>query len=620
MACIQNPDSIRPYGSRQEKRVDVFFIPKSSRRLPCLIYPLLAGLLLGAGCLCFGAESAPTPESITGKAITHYQRGYVLAAKKNYPAAAAELQRAITLRPDFGAAYFWLGVCDSQQNLIPPAIEAFRKALGHTHNSKMLSMIHYDLGVQYLKQGRKPLADQEYQAAIQLNPEYARHPMVKHAPPLSLAPNPAGSASGPAGKALAHFQQGNLWAKQGNYPKACPEYDTAVQLNPALAQAHFARGMCLNWQGKQTEAIRAFQTAIAAGLEPRQVAYAHAAIGTDYLATRQNAMAISELQAAADLYASLDPSREGECLRLLKQARMGIRLTGLFHWLNVIVPLAVLVVIVFMFKGRRGKTVPRGGPMETSPVSTAGRAHRSPWRLEPELLSPTLPRRLKSRSLYQTHLWLFMPAFVCLFSFFVAHGPAYLRRLYILQHGLPGTAAVQRVYQVATGKNGRDRQTHFVLAYQPQPNRLETGDVRVGVSETQQAGQTLPIHYLSDRPGWVALDDDQGQASLDRRFFKIMLGGAVLFLGLCAYWERKRRYLLSWGKAVAATIIRVDKPYRNSQTASISFELNGQQRELLAEIDLDMNRQAGEILTAFVDNRYPKDAVIYADAPYRVVP
>jgi tetratricopeptide (TPR) repeat protein len=574
------------------------------RALPLLISLLSAAVVPG---LC--ADNSAAPDFSTNQAIGHYRQGYALVAQKNYPAASHEFQAAINLNPKFGQAYFWLGVCYAQQNFTPPAITAFQNALATTRDTKLLPVIHYDLGVQYLKAGQKAEADQEYQTAVRLNPEFAHHPMVKQAPSIPPAASPLPES---ARQAQAHFQQANVWAKQGNYPKACPEYDAAVALNPALGAAQFARGVCFTWQGKKPEAIQAFQTALAAGLDARQIAYAHGSIGTAYLNLHQYEKAIPELQTAADLYASIDPSRQDECLRLLKQAKTGIPLTQIFQWANYVVPIAVALIIFILFRVPSGKK----NTGETIPVPAPVHAEETSWKMEPELLSPILPRRLASRSLGQTHQWLMYLVIPIPILFLFGHGLSLVQRWYVLQNGLPGSAAVQRVYQVATGKNGRGRQTHFVLAYQMQPDQLVAGDVRVAAPMANQAGQTLPIHYLPDRPGWVALDDDYGQSSREGNVLKVTLIIPVFLAGCFAYKQRKQRYLLMWGKAVAATVSHLDQKLC---FVYLTYELNGQKREVNAQVDSPASYTMGETVTALVDDRYPKYAVIYSDAPYRVL-
>src|SRR6185437_2681962 len=269
--------------------------------------------------LCHPAGWSESSESpVSPQAYAHYQRGMTYFKERNYAAAAPEFAAAAELSPNFGQAYFRLGDCEVMQNENSAAIPNFQKALAASRDTKLLSMIHYDLGIAYLKTGKKPLADQQYQEAVRLNPEFAKRPLVL-APPAAVTA-PGANVKG-APEALAHYQKGAILAKEGNYPKACQEFETAIHLDPIFGQAILSNATCLDWKGQHEAARRGYQTAITAGLFPELLAYAHASLGTNFLSARDDFEAAREFQTAADLYAPINPDRRAECLRLLKQAQ-----------------------------------------------------------------------------------------------------------------------------------------------------------------------------------------------------------------------------------------------------------------------------------------------------------
>jgi tetratricopeptide (TPR) repeat protein len=150
-------------------------------------------LFCAALCLGYGptraAEAPPRPGTVYDQANGHFRKGSALVSQKNFSEAAREFETAARLNPKFGAAYYWLGICDFERNDSPAAIIDFKAALVNTRDTNLLAVIHYDLGVQYLKTGDRPSADAEYRSSVLLNPALARHPMA--APPPAVAPAPA---------------------------------------------------------------------------------------------------------------------------------------------------------------------------------------------------------------------------------------------------------------------------------------------------------------------------------------------------------------------------------------------------------------------------------------------
>jgi tetratricopeptide (TPR) repeat protein len=140
------------------------------------------------------AEPSPQPGSVYDQANQRFRTGSGLASRKDFAGAAPEFQAAVRLNPKFGAAYYWLGICDFMRNDSVAAIGDFKSALVNTRDTNLLALIHYDLGIQYLKTGDRASADAEYRSAVLLNPALARHPMTPQPPAPAAAPPPPSAA------------------------------------------------------------------------------------------------------------------------------------------------------------------------------------------------------------------------------------------------------------------------------------------------------------------------------------------------------------------------------------------------------------------------------------------
>jgi tetratricopeptide (TPR) repeat protein len=100
-------------------------------------------------------------------AIAHYLRAKVYTARSNPRAAATQLQAAVSLRPEFAAAWSDLG--ESRKILLdqPRALAAFRRAVQLAPND---SVAQYRLGEEYLVQQQPRLAIPPLQQADRLSP------------------------------------------------------------------------------------------------------------------------------------------------------------------------------------------------------------------------------------------------------------------------------------------------------------------------------------------------------------------------------------------------------------------------------------------------------------------
>jgi protein O-mannosyl-transferase len=131
-------------------------------------------------------------------------------------------------------------------------------------------MAHNNLGTVYASQGQFDRAIPEYQAALRLKPDFAE----------------------------AHNNFGDAYSSQGQLDKAIPEYQAALRLKPDFAQAHYNLGLAYASQGQFDRAIPEYQAALR--LKP-DFAEAHNNLGDAYSSQGQLDRAIVEYQTALRL-------------------------------------------------------------------------------------------------------------------------------------------------------------------------------------------------------------------------------------------------------------------------------------------------------------------------------
>jgi len=102
-----------------------------------------------------------------------------------------------------------------------------------------------------------------------------------------LASTPAGAQSV---RALVHG--GNNEYAEGKYTDAEVDYRKALEKEAELVQGHFNLGNALHKQGKQEEAVRQYEQAIARAVDAETKANGHYNIGNSYLSQQQYEQAI----------------------------------------------------------------------------------------------------------------------------------------------------------------------------------------------------------------------------------------------------------------------------------------------------------------------------------------
>ncbi len=177
----------------------------------------------------------------------------------------------------------------SQVALWQNSLRLFNHTLQVTANN---SIIHNNLGVALMRQGKDDEAWAHYTKALEIDPSYAdaqynlgallarqgkaREAMTQFVETLRIKPSHAD----------AHHHLGVLLANQGRTEEAIRHYNEALRANPNFAEAYRNLGIALINQGKEQEAIPYFKEALE--INPKDY-IAHNNLGT--AASRQGRIA-----------------------------------------------------------------------------------------------------------------------------------------------------------------------------------------------------------------------------------------------------------------------------------------------------------------------------------------
>ena len=179
-----------------------------------------------------------------------YGLGRVRAAQGDHAAAVHELETAVSLYPEFGSAWYALGLSARRlgdRARATDALERARKygALWPGVDDPLLSAVRglrddaaarLERGLTLDRQGDLPGATREHEAAVEANPDLAQ----------------------------AHVNLISLYGRQQEWDKAEAHYREALRLGSGLAEAHYNYGILLLLQDRSAEASDAFKEAVEA--------------------------------------------------------------------------------------------------------------------------------------------------------------------------------------------------------------------------------------------------------------------------------------------------------------------------------------------------------------------
>jgi Flp pilus assembly protein TadD len=143
---------------------------------------------------------------------------------------------------------------------------------------------HNNLARVFEEQGRWDEALRHYQAALDIDPDFA---LYRH------------------NLAVAHDRLGSFLGKQGKIEKAVEHFRAALRLRPAYAEAHNDLGAALDRLGQTEEAVAHFRDALR--LDP-DLAEAHYNLGTVFMRQDRSAAAADEFREALRINPNLAPA------------------------------------------------------------------------------------------------------------------------------------------------------------------------------------------------------------------------------------------------------------------------------------------------------------------------
>jgi tetratricopeptide (TPR) repeat protein len=240
-------------------------------------------------------------------------RGRVAARAGRHVEAIAEFQRAVTLFPEFGAAYYALAQSlralgrrdEARSALEQQKIHGTRWPAIDDPLSARVALVrddprgHLFRGLRLAEVGDLPGAIEAHEAALARNPSLAQ----AHANLISLYGRTSQWAQADAHyKALlaigynldeAHYNYGVLLGLQRRWPEAAVAFRAAITANPLHAMARNNLGQILEGERNVTEALDQYRHAVAADPQLRLARYN---LGRMLLATRQIEEAAAEFE------------------------------------------------------------------------------------------------------------------------------------------------------------------------------------------------------------------------------------------------------------------------------------------------------------------------------------
>jgi tetratricopeptide (TPR) repeat protein len=180
---------------------------------------------------------------------------------KNYPKAASELQRAMSLDPSNTQTYNYLANTYQAQNKTADAIKMYKASLAIDTTQ---DTVHLALGNIYLGQKKYTDAEKEFKTSIKMNPT----------------------------DTVAPYTLGQMYQQQGRYTDAETQFKKVIRMAPKDANPLYALGATYNKEGKSADAVKVLTQAVA--LKPKMAA-AHLELGVAYAAQGDTANAQLEV-------------------------------------------------------------------------------------------------------------------------------------------------------------------------------------------------------------------------------------------------------------------------------------------------------------------------------------
>lgn len=171
-------------------------------------------------------------EAIAGEAFIKLLRGNIAYSRGELEDAVARYREAIEARPDFGNAYYKLGVCLYRMGRLKQALEAFQSVVKMGDQSH--AMAQYFVGLIHLFLGEDDGAATAFDGFHQASPE----------------------------SRIANFYLAQLKIKHKDFEEALRLLSELVEETPNFAEVHYMLGTVHYGLHNNTEAIKCFQRAL----------------------------------------------------------------------------------------------------------------------------------------------------------------------------------------------------------------------------------------------------------------------------------------------------------------------------------------------------------------------
>jgi protein O-GlcNAc transferase len=199
-------------------------------------------------------------------AEAHNDRGVILAANGLLAEALPCFERAVTINPRYGEARNNFGQGLRSLGRFDEALTQLELVLKSTPDS---ALAHFNLASVLERVGRNPDAEKNYRSAISLRPDFADAyihlaSLLQNADrlPEALANAERAVALRPD-NAGARNNLGNILRAMGRLDEAIAQYQMALRIDPNSFMAHYNLGMALRGQTRIAEAREHFARAFA---------------------------------------------------------------------------------------------------------------------------------------------------------------------------------------------------------------------------------------------------------------------------------------------------------------------------------------------------------------------
>ncbi len=200
----------------------------------------------------------------SNEALLAYNKGLDQYKMENYDFALPYFNEAVSLAPNFEAAYQLMAICYDEKNDVQNAIQSYEKALRISPNQEKT---WYNLALLYISDKREKNAIDALEKAIEVNPDYGKAHnklgiLYSSMDESDKAKKHLETASKKGVQSNSEYSLAIAFYKQGKFDEALENAEIAVDRSPT-ANGYYLLGLC---QQKNmdliTEAISSYEKAI----------------------------------------------------------------------------------------------------------------------------------------------------------------------------------------------------------------------------------------------------------------------------------------------------------------------------------------------------------------------